>query len=56
MAELENRASAIENNLLDVEFSIAGAHCIVQSISLSRNEGKLRNSISVLLTLTVYGD
>lgn len=54
MGTLETKAAMIESSLIDNSFSLSGMNCIVKKIKVSRNESKLRNTVSVLLTLEVH--
>ena len=51
MDALEQKAAAIESALLGAIFNAGGADCTVKRIKTSRKEEKLRNTVSVLLTI-----
>ena len=51
MDALETKAAAIEGALFQATFAVGGTDCTIKRIKTSRTEGKLRNSVSVLLTI-----
>ena len=51
MESSEQKAAAIESALIGATFVISGTDCTVKKIKTSRTEGKLCNTVSVLLTI-----
>ena len=50
----EEKASLVDEVLLDADFMVDGIHCVVNAIKVSRSETATKNMVSVLLTVEVH--